>query len=150
MWPWAYWLPGIKDVSVPSAPAATAELKIISRPTGYHHHAVCFYAQFKPLLERYFPVKTAVRIATAIFIALAITFPAGAHQKAPTSNFLPQAAGAHREHHPHIRAALRELQEAKQELQTADHDFGGHREEALKSCTEAIRQLQQALQYDKK
>jgi hypothetical protein len=95
-------------------------------------------------------MKTAVRITTAILIVLAITFPAGAQQNAPTSNFLPQVPGAHHEQHPHIRAAIRELQEAKQELQTADHDFGGHREEALKACTEAIRQLQQALQYDKK
>lgn len=95
-------------------------------------------------------MKSVVRIASAFLVALALTFPAGAQQKAPTSNFLPQAQGAHHEHHPHIRAAIRELQEAKQELQTADHDFGGHREEALKACTEAIHQLQQALQYDKK
>lgn len=96
-------------------------------------------------------MKSVVRIATGTLVALVLTFPAGAQQKALiTSNFLPQAQGAHHEHHPHIRAAIRELQEAKQELQTADHDFGGHREEALKACTEAIHQLQQALQYDKK
>ena len=95
-------------------------------------------------------MKTLVRFAVAIFIALAMSIPAIPQQSSPTSNFLPQVPGAHREHHPHIRAALRELQEAKQELKTADHDFGGHREDALKACDEAIRQLQQAMQYDKK
>lgn len=55
-----------------------------------------------------------------------------------------------REAHPHIRSAIRELNEAKRELQTAAHDFGGHRADALKSCDEAIHQLQLALQYDKK
>jgi hypothetical protein len=55
-----------------------------------------------------------------------------------------------REPHPHVRAAIHELQEAKRELQTAAHDFGGHRKEALESVDTAIRQLQAALEYDKK
>lgn len=54
------------------------------------------------------------------------------------------------EPHPHIRTALRELREAKRELETAAHDFGGHRKEAVEAVDTAIRQLQQALQYDKK
>ena len=54
------------------------------------------------------------------------------------------------EQHPHIRATIHELQEAKHELQVAAHDFGGHRKEALESVDTAIRQLQEALQYDKK
>lgn len=54
------------------------------------------------------------------------------------------------EQHPHIRAALMELREAKRELQTAAHDFGGHRKEAIEAVDTAINQLQQALQYDKK
>ena len=95
-------------------------------------------------------MKTLVRLAVAMFIALAMSIPAIPQQTAPTSSFFAQVPGAHHEQHPHIRAALRELQEAKQELKTASHDFGGHREDALKACDEAIRQLQQALQYDKK
>ena len=64
----------------------------------------------------------------------------------------PPAAAQERkgEQHPHIRAALRELRDAKQELQTAAHDFGGHRKEALEAVDNAIRQVDQALQYDKK
>jgi len=54
------------------------------------------------------------------------------------------------EQHPHIRAAISELREARRELETAAHDFGGHRKEALEAVDNAIKQLQQALQYDKK
>jgi hypothetical protein len=54
------------------------------------------------------------------------------------------------EPHPKIRAAIRALEQAKDEMQHASHDFGGHRADALKECDEAIRQLRLALQYDKK
>lgn len=54
------------------------------------------------------------------------------------------------ERHPHIRAAIHELEEAKKELQAADHDFGGHRVEAIEAIDNALKQLRQALQYDKK
>ncbi|HEV2961235.1 MAG TPA: hypothetical protein VG649_05365 [Candidatus Angelobacter sp.] len=54
------------------------------------------------------------------------------------------------EKHPHIRAAIHELEEAKGELQRADHDFGGHRAEAIEAIDNALKQLRQALQYDKK
>jgi len=55
-----------------------------------------------------------------------------------------------KEQHPHIRAAIHELEEAKKELQTAAHDFGGHRVEAIEAIDNALKQLRQALQYDKK
>jgi hypothetical protein len=61
----------------------------------------------------------------------------------------PAAAQA-KEQHPHMRAAIQELRAAKQELQTAAHDFGGHRNEAIESVGNAMKQLQLALQYDKK
>ena len=54
------------------------------------------------------------------------------------------------EPHPHIRAALRELEESKKELQTAAHDFGGHRVDAIRAIDEAEKQLRLALQYDRK
>lgn len=54
------------------------------------------------------------------------------------------------EQHPHIRAAIRELREARHELETAAHDFGGHRKEAIEAVDNAIKQLQDALNYDKK
>jgi hypothetical protein len=55
-----------------------------------------------------------------------------------------------RERHPAIRAAIRSLEKAKVELQHADHDFGGHRVEAIAAIDNAIAQLRVALQYDKK
>lgn len=55
-----------------------------------------------------------------------------------------------REQHPHITAAIRELEEAKHELETAAHDFGGHRKEAIEAIDNAIKQLREALEYDKK
>ena len=54
------------------------------------------------------------------------------------------------ERHPHIRRALRELREAKKEMKTAAHDFGGHRVEAIEAVDAAIKQLEIALKYDKK
>jgi hypothetical protein len=53
------------------------------------------------------------------------------------------------ERHPHIRKAIHELKEAKKELEKADHDFGGHRKEALKATEHAIKQLEKALDSDK-
>jgi len=77
-----------------------------------------------------------------------------AQQAAPRSSLRTtsptQDRDDRREHHPHIRSAINELEEAKRELQSAAHDFGGHRVEALKACNEAIHQLQLALQYDKR
>ncbi|HEY6248396.1 MAG TPA: hypothetical protein VI685_00455 [Candidatus Angelobacter sp.] len=74
--------------------------------------------------------------------------PAAAAATAPQRE--DEGKGRGRERHPHIRAAIRELQAAKHELQTADHDFGGHRDEAVEACDKALHQLQQALQFDKK
>ena len=64
--------------------------------------------------------------------------------------FVSPAQAGDKEHHPHIRQALKELRECRTELKEADHDFGGHRAEALKSVDEAIVQLEQALKFDKK
>ena len=53
------------------------------------------------------------------------------------------------EKHPHIHHALAELREARRELKEADHDFGGHRKEALEATDAAIRQLERALKFDR-
>lgn len=54
------------------------------------------------------------------------------------------------ERHPEIRRAVRQLERARVDLQNADRDFGGHRAEALEATNNAIRQLQLALQYDRR
>lgn len=53
------------------------------------------------------------------------------------------------EPHPHIRASILELQSARKELQTAAHDFGGHRVEAIRAIDGALKQLRLAQQFDK-
>jgi tetratricopeptide (TPR) repeat protein len=50
-------------------------------------------------------------------------------------------------HHPHIHHAIHELKETRTELQVAKHDFGGHREQALKDVDRAIKQLELALEF---
>ena len=54
------------------------------------------------------------------------------------------------EPHPHIRAAVNELREAREELRTAAHDFCGHRAEAVERTDQALRQLQAALECDRR
>ena len=53
------------------------------------------------------------------------------------------------EHHSEIHAALHALEVARDRLQHANHDFGGHREAALRACNEAIEQLRLSLQFDR-
>jgi hypothetical protein len=62
----------------------------------------------------------------------------------------PAAKKGGAEQHPHIKAAIRELKAARHELETAAHDFGGHRKEAIEAIDNALKQLQEALEYDKK
>ena len=52
-------------------------------------------------------------------------------------------------HHPHLHHAIHELKEARTELKEAKHDFGGHREAALKDVDYAIEQLELALKFAK-
>ncbi|MGA9885219.1 MAG: hypothetical protein WBQ34_16005 [Candidatus Acidiferrales bacterium] len=59
------------------------------------------------------------------------------------------AAAAAAQPHPEIRAAMANLREAREHLDHAAHDFGGHRVAAIKSVDEAIHQLQLAMQYAK-
>ena len=54
------------------------------------------------------------------------------------------------ERHPKIRAAIKALQEAKEEMQHAAHDYGGHRVDALKACDNALAQLRLAVEYQEK
>jgi len=53
------------------------------------------------------------------------------------------------ERHPQIREAIASLRRAKEHMEHAAHDFGGHRVEALKATDEAIRQLEICLKFDK-
>jgi len=52
------------------------------------------------------------------------------------------------ERHPEIREAIASLHRAKEHLEHAAHDFGGHRVEAIRATDEAIRQLEICMKYD--
>ena len=54
------------------------------------------------------------------------------------------------ERHPKIRQAIKALEAAKEDLEDASHDFGGHRVEALEAVNNALKQLHEALEADKK
>ena len=49
--------------------------------------------------------------------------------------------------HPRIANAITALRDAREYMQAAPHDFGGHKAEAVRATDEAIRQLNFALQY---
>jgi len=49
--------------------------------------------------------------------------------------------------HPRINRAIVALQDAVDYLKAAPHDFGGHKEDAIHSSEEALRQLHLAMQY---
>ena len=70
---------------------------------------------------------------------------------APAANALPAATTATpaAEPHPEIKAALGALRRAKEHMEKAAHDFGGHRVEAIEATNQAIKQLELCLKYDK-
>jgi hypothetical protein len=49
--------------------------------------------------------------------------------------------------HPRIAAAITAIRDARAYMAEAPHDFGGHKEAAIKACDDAIRQLNFALAY---
>jgi hypothetical protein len=68
---------------------------------------------------------------------------------AQPTNTTPAVPHHHAERHPAIRHAISALEAAKNDMQHASHDFGGHRAAALAECDKAIEQLREALKYDK-
>jgi hypothetical protein len=82
------------------------------------------------------------------FIATAPAAPHNANvPAAPAAKALPATPAA--EPHPEIREALGALRRAKEHMEHAAHDFGGHRVEAIEATNQAIRQLELCLKFDK-
>jgi hypothetical protein len=100
-------------------------------------------------------VKSISLLMASIF-ALALVFTLGSHA-APNGKAVPAATRAESsqppaaapEPHPQIREAIASLRHAKEHLEHAAHDFGGHRVEAIRATDEAIHQLEECLRYDK-
>ena len=85
---------------------------------------------------------------TAMSLACAMSLPAIAQDK---DNKRPMGEKQERtEQHPEIASAMNHLREAKQNLEHAAHDFGGHRAEALKHVNEALEECRKAMEFDKK
>ena len=64
-------------------------------------------------------------------------------------NHPPIVAVQKRERHPEIRRAMKNLEQAKTNLQKADRDFGGHRTKAVEAIDSALAECKAALAYDK-
>ena len=90
----------------------------------------------------------AITLITVSIFALALLFTAGAPSVPATPSPSPVPAAVP-EGHPQIHDAINALQKAKEHLEHAAHDFGGHRVDALKATNEAIEQLRICLKYDK-
>jgi hypothetical protein len=92
--------------------------------------------------------------ATAVLaFGFSLGTPAAPKTKAPLSVSGAEAAtpdpAAAREPHPQIREAIASLRRAKEHMEHAAHDFGGHRVEAIRATDAAIQQLEECLRYDK-
>ncbi len=80
--------------------------------------------------------RRSVSIGSAVAVASLLTAGSG------------DAFAEGRERHPNIRRAINALRVARNDLEHADHDFGGHRVEAMQSIDRAIEQLEIALRFD--
>lgn len=97
-----------------------------------------------------------VGFLAVVSLVLAFAFlsstPAAPHKAnvpaIPAANAFP-ATPAPAEPHPEIREALHALRRAKEHMEKAAHDFGGHRVEAIEATNKAIQQLEICLKYDK-
>lgn len=96
-----------------------------------------------------------VLTALILVVAFSASVPAAPNKAtasaapAPAGTPHPANAAATPEPHPQIHEALASLRRAKEHLEHAAHDFGGHRVEAIRATDEAIRQLELCLKFDK-
>jgi hypothetical protein len=51
----------------------------------------------------------------------------------------------HHEHHPEIHKAMRKLRGAKEDLEKASSNYGGHKVKAIEAINHALAELQEAL-----
>ncbi|HUA00487.1 MAG TPA: hypothetical protein VMB02_09170 [Candidatus Aquilonibacter sp.] len=99
-------------------------------------------------MKRWFLAVFAVSI-----LALALALPAAAPAAPATPKPQPRAAASPAapapEHHAEIHDAIAALQNARDHLDHAGHDFGGHRVDAIHSIDQALEQLRICLKYDR-
>jgi hypothetical protein len=110
------------------------------------------------LLEQTMKLKIlslSILVIFALVLCLSVT-TTPASPKAPAAAAVPAATpqpaaspAALPEPHPEIRQAVGALRRAKEHMQHAAHDFGGHRVEAIQATDAAIHQLEMCLKFDK-
>lgn len=88
--------------------------------------------------------ETLALVVAMMFPAIATAAPA-----TPKPQPKPAAAAPAPEPHPEIADAIAALRRAREHLNHAAHDFGGHRVDAIHSIDEALRQLNICMKYDK-
>jgi outer membrane protein TolC len=93
--------------------------------------------------------KRLLSLVALVSLVLALSFPVAVPAAPPAPKPSPAMPAAAPERHPQIRAAMGSLRQAREHLEHADHDFGGHRVEAIRAIDAALDQLQACLQYDK-
>jgi len=84
-----------------------------------------------------------------VALVLALAFPVAVPAAPPAPHAQPTGAAAAAEKHHHIHDAIDALRAARTDLMEASHDFGGHREDAIRAIDASIHQLEICLQYDK-
>jgi hypothetical protein len=104
-------------------------------------------------------MKTRILIVfalVAMVVAFAYTASAPAAPNTAKASALPAPApqpntttAAPAEPHPEIREAIAALRRAKEHMEHAAHDYGGHRVEAIRATDVAIHQLEDCLKYDR-
>jgi len=87
--------------------------------------------------------------AIALVVAMMLPVVATAAPATPKPRPKPAAAAPAPEPHPEIADAIAALRRAREHLNHASHDFGGHRVDAIRAIDEALRQLNICMKYDK-
>jgi len=80
--------------------------------------------------------KRLLSLAVLLVFTLMFAYPAGVPAAPP-------------EPHPEIHAAINSLRHAREHLNHAAHDYGGHRADAIGAIDRAIEQLDICLKYDR-
>jgi hypothetical protein len=93
--------------------------------------------------------RTWIALPSVLVLALTLSPPVMAKAPSPAPKG-GQMAGGGKEDHPHIEAAIKALENAKNHLTAANHDFGGHRAKAISHVNQALDECREALNADKK
>ena len=91
-----------------------------------------------------------VAYGSALLIGTALTLIAPAQenpQEKAREQRVDMAADQNAKQEPHMAAALQHLRQAEEELEKANNEHGGHRQEALKTTQQAEAQVIAGIQW---